>query len=69
MAREHYNSPGRHKAPWQDAGLHETRTAGRRRLWLLPPYEGCPTWTCAVAGEGSTCGDTREQAIERGKKW
>jgi len=66
---EHYNSPNRYKAPWQDAGKHVTRTEGLRRLWLHPPTDGKSYWTCAVAGAGSTCGDTREQALQRGKDW
>lgn len=67
--REHYNDPNRYGPPWEDAGKHPTRTAGLRRLWLHPPSEGETWWTCTVAGEGSTDGDTREQAIERGKNW
>lgn len=69
MARQHYNSPTRLSAPWTDAGVHETRTAGKRRLWLHPPMAEGGYWTCAVAGAGSTSGDTAEQALERGKNW
>lgn len=65
----HYNSPQRFSAPWIDAGIHETRTAGRRRLWLHPPIDDRDHWLCAVAGEGSTGGSTKEEALERGKNW
>jgi hypothetical protein len=67
--REHYNSPTRYSAPWIDAGLVKTRTAGTRRVWLHAPTGTMKTWTAAIAGEGSTCGDTREQALERAKNW
>lgn len=69
MTKENYNSSDRFKAPWIDAGKHQTKTAGLRRLWLHPPTDEKGYWTCAVAGEGSTCGNTREQAMERGKAW
>lgn len=69
MEREHYNSPSRYSAPWIDAGKHMTRTAGLRRLWLYPPLDEKDYWTCAIAGEGSTSGDTQEQALENGKAW
>lgn len=65
---EHYNSPDRFAPPWEDAGKHMTG-AGLRRLWLHPPQGPCTYWTCAVAGEGSTSGDTRQAALENGKRW
>jgi hypothetical protein len=65
--RTHYNDPDRLPAPWIDAGIHHTRTAGRRRLWLFEREDG--TWSCSVAGEGSTSGSTREEALQRGKEW
>jgi hypothetical protein len=65
----HYNDPHRFSAPWIDAGKHQTRTAGLRRFWLHPPTAETPYWTCSIAGEGSTCGDTREAAIESAKRW
>jgi hypothetical protein len=66
----HYNSPGRFSAPWEDAGLHQTRTAGKRRLWLYSPeHDGGSRWTCAVAGEGSSGGASREEALENAKNW
>jgi hypothetical protein len=69
MARQHYNSPDRYRAPWEDAGKHQTRTAALRRLWLHPPQRPGGQWTCCVAGEGSTCGPTREAAIAAGINW
>lgn len=64
---EHWNSPNRHSEPWIDLGLHKTRTAGTRRFWLYPNEDG--TFSLAIAGEGSTCGATREEAIANGEKW
>jgi hypothetical protein len=67
--RVHYNDPDRFSPPWEDGGKHDTRTAGVRRLWLHPPGGQRPYWICAVAGEGSTSGNTRAEAIENGKNW
>lgn len=67
--RQHYNDKARFSAPWVDAGVHSTRTAGRRRFWLNPPTETRTYWICAVAGEGSTSGDTEAAAIQNGKNW
>ena len=63
----HYNSYDRFSAPWVDAGVHVTRSAGRRRLWLLEGDDGY--WLCAIAGEGTTGGDTREAALENARNW
>lgn len=69
--KEHYNSPYRFQAPWVDAGKHRTRTAGLRRIWLYPPSgeKYGNYWTAAIAGEGSTCGETKEQALANARKW
>ena len=67
--KEHYNSPDRFSPPWIDCGKHQTRTSGLRQLWALPPGNGSIYWLCSVAGEGSTSGDTKEEALERGKNW
>lgn len=69
MPRRHYNSPERYSAPWQDAGTHRTRTAGLRRLWLHPPHQEGAYWSCIVAGEGSTSGASREEALANGRAW
>lgn len=66
---KHYNSPDRFNAPWIDAGKHKTRNDGVRRLWLNPLSENRNYWICAVAGKGSTAGDTKESALQHAKEW
>lgn len=61
---QHYNYPDRFRAPWVDAGVHQTRKHGARRLWLLGPSGERPYWLCAVSGVCSVSGDTRDQALD-----
>ena len=46
---------------WNDEGLHFVRKVGRR-CRLSTRYNG-KYWTCAVRGEFSSSGDTREESI------
>jgi hypothetical protein len=66
---KHYNSPDRFSAPWEDCGKHKTRTAGLRRIWIMKPdYEG-DRWRVVIAGQGTSSGATKEEAMRNAVNW